>query len=391
MTESANIIERRKDRIIKTFASRINFVKEQGVYEKLKGTGLAPELIAAHDGVIELRFVEGENFLEYFMSIKNNLAEQAKCFEMFFNWYKQYRKVTNIALGEIDFDDFIIDGDRLICLDFEHCKPGSAEEDIARFASLLAIYPKGYTAAGLESAKLFICIGAEMMSWQPDLLAKYVPICAKAVEEQLSLRSRPAMAEFMAAYFTTAGVVLAGGTSSRMNAEKRRLKYRGRTMVEISASLIAVMPSRFISVGKNEKFSMAGFTVVNDLNADGGALEGIVRCLQLSDQPWTLFLACDMPLIPKDLLKFFLSSPKDEADACMFTVGGEIQPFPLLLRTASAGPALSEALAEGDSGIAETMQGRLRVKTIRAEKIRGFDPSMFKSVESRKDFEDIDI
>ncbi len=391
MTESGNIIERKKDRVIKSFASRINFVKEQRIYEKLKGTGLAPELMDAHDGVIELQFVEGKNFLEHFMSLENNLAEQAKCFGMFFNWYKEYRRVTNIALGEIGFDDFIIAGDHLVCLDFEHCKPGSAEEDIARFALLLAMYPKGYSAAGLESAKLFICIGADMISWQPELLAKLVPVCAKALEEQFALKSRPAMANFMAAYFTTAGVVLAGGKSSRMNAEKRRLKYRGRTMVEISASLISAMPRRFISVGKDENFVKAGFTVVKDLNDEDGALEGIVRCLQLSDQPWTLFLACDMPFIPKTVLQFFLSSPKDELDACMFTVDGEIQPFPLLLRTANAAPALGEALAEGDRGIVDTMQGRLRVKTIRAESIRGFEPEMFKSVESREDFEEIDI
>ena len=49
---SGNTVERQGDRIVKTFGSRIGFVREQGIYEKLSGTGLAPRMLYAQDGVI---------------------------------------------------------------------------------------------------------------------------------------------------------------------------------------------------------------------------------------------------------------------------------------------------------------------------------------------------
>ena len=60
----SNTVQRRKDRFIKTFASRSGFVREQGIYEKLKGSGLVPTMLSAQDGTIETQYEEGTNFYE---------------------------------------------------------------------------------------------------------------------------------------------------------------------------------------------------------------------------------------------------------------------------------------------------------------------------------------
>ncbi|MBR3396132.1 MAG: hypothetical protein IKG76_10170, partial [Firmicutes bacterium] len=174
----SNTVQRRKDRFIKTFASRSGFVREQGIYEKLKGSGLVPTMLSAQDGTIETQYEEGTNFYEFFLAAGNDPAKQAACFELFFSWYRRYRELTNISIGETDFRDFIVQGDSLMCLDLEHCRPGSAEEDVARLACMLALYPKGYTGAGLDSAKLFICVGSSYLNWHPETLAKAVPAAA---------------------------------------------------------------------------------------------------------------------------------------------------------------------------------------------------------------------
>ena len=243
----SNTVQRRKDRLIKTFASRSGFVREQGIYEKLKGSGLVPTMLSAQDGTIETQYEEGTNFYEFFLAAGNDPAKQAACFELFFSWYRRYRELTNISIGETDFRDFIVQGDSLMCLDLEHCRPGSAEEDVARLACMLALYPKGYTGAGLDSAKLFICVGSSYLNWHPETLAKAVPAAADGIEGSLGLKKHPGMALYLAAYFTTAGAVLAGGRSSRMHQDKRQMEVDGRTMLEASTSLVAAMPQRMVS------------------------------------------------------------------------------------------------------------------------------------------------
>ena len=385
----SNTVQRRKDRFIKTFASRSGFVREQGIYEKLKGSGLVPTMLSAQDGTIETQYEEGQNFYEFFLAAGSDPAKQAACFELFFTWYRRYRELTNISIGETDFRDFIVQGDSLMCLDLEHCRPGSAEEDIARLACMLALYPKGYTAAGLDSAKLFICVGSSYLNWHPETLAKAVPTAADSVEESLELRKHPGMALYLASYFTTAGAVLAGGRSSRMHQDKRQMEVDGRTMLEASTSLVAAMPQRMVSVARDEDVSFPGFETIHDERTDVGPLEGIVRCLRFSRQPWTLFLTCDMPLLTDKLLRLFLSYPKEDADAFLFEAGGRLQTFPLLLRTENAVRALQEALDKDERKVQDALQNRLKVKRIRAEDYKDFAPRMLWNINTPEDYQEI--
>ena len=386
---SGNTVERRKDRIIKTFASRMGFVREQGIYEKLQGTGLVPTMLLAQDGVIETQYEEGQNFYEVFLAAGADPAKQAACFELFFSWYRRYREATNISIGSTNFRDFILQKDRLMCLDLEHCCPGSAEEDVARLACQLALYPKGYTAAGLESAKLFVCVGSSFLDWQPEVLAKAVPPAAKETEDLYGLKNHPGMALYLASYFTTAGAVLAGGKSSRMHQDKRQMEVDGRTMLVASTSLVAAMPQRMISVSRDETAEFPGFEVVRDSRTDEGPLEGITQCLQASRQPWTLFLTCDMPLVTKKLLRLFLSYPKDDTDALMFESEGKRQTFPLLLRTENAMRALSEAMEQGERKVQDAIGKRLKVKIIRAEDFGDFAPRMLWNINTPEDYKEI--
>ena len=386
---SGNTVERRGDRIIKTFASRMGFVREQGIYEKLKGTGLAPTMLLAQDGVIETQYEEGQNFYEVFQAAGTDPVKQAACFELFFSWYKRYREVTNISIGTTNFRDFVVQEDRLLCLDLEHCCPGSAEEDVARLACELALYPKGYTAAGIESAKLFVCVGSSFLDWQPETLAKAVPPAAKETEDRYGLKNHPGMAQYLAAYFTTAGVVLAGGKSTRMQQDKRQLEVDGRTMLEASTALIAAMPQRMISVSREDEAEFPGFETIRDEHDGVGPLEGITRSLEASRQPWTLFLTCDMPLLTDKLLRLFLSFPKGDADAFLFEADGRMQMFPLLLRTENAVRAMQEAMEMDERKVQDAIGKRLKVKTIRAEDYKFFAPRMLWNINTPEDYKEI--
>lgn len=389
MAGSGNTIVRQKNRIIKKFGSRINFVKETGIYERLKNLDLAPRLYSAYDGEIELEYLEGPDFFSYCLEREKDEEGRIKCFEMFFDWYKKYRAATKIGLGDMDFEDFIVCDGRLKAIDFEHCKPCSMEEDVAYIASMMAMYPKGYSSAGLETAKLFVSVGSRCLEWQPDTLLRVTPMAARRVEKAFGLRKNSGMARYMAAYFSTAGVVLAGGKSSRMHKDKKQLPVEGRTMLEASAELVKYMPRRIISAAPGEKLSLRGFETVHDSQRDRGPMEGIVRGLQASNQPWTLFLTCDMPLLTDKLLRLFLSYPKDEADAFMFVAGGVRQTFPLLLKTENASRAMQDAMDNNEYKVQLAIERRLKIKTIKAEDFGDFVPSMLWNINTPEDYERI--
>ena len=389
MSKTGNVIERRGNKVVKKFASRINFVKESNIYEKLKGSGLAPEMYGALDGEIELEYVEGPNFYQNYLAAGTDPAAQVKCFEDFYRWYMKYREITNIGIGDMDFEDFIALDTGLKAIDFEHCKPCSMEEDIAYLACLIAMYPHGYTTAGMESAKLFVCVGSSCMNWQADTLSRVTPLAAERVEKQLGLRRNVGMAHYLAAYFSTTGVVLAGGKSSRMKQDKKQMMVDGKTMLEASANLIGFMPKRIISAAAGEDINFPGFETVNDSYTNRGPMEGIVSCLKSSNQPWTLFLTCDMPLLTDKLLRLFLSYPKDEADAFMFTAGGKRQTFPLLLRTENASRAMQDAVVNNEYAVQLAIERRLKIKTINAEDFGDFVPNMLWNINTPEDYEKI--
>ena len=53
----------------------MGFVREQGIYEKLKGTGLVPTMLLAQDGVIETQYEEGQNFYDVFLAAGTDPAK----------------------------------------------------------------------------------------------------------------------------------------------------------------------------------------------------------------------------------------------------------------------------------------------------------------------------
>ena len=167
------------------------------------------------------------------------------------------------------------------------------------------------------------------------------------------------------------------------------MEVDGRTMLEASTSLLAAMPQRMISVAQDDDTEFPGFETVRDEHEDVGPLEGIVRCLQASTQPWTLFLTCDMPLLEDKLMRLFLSYPKEDADACLFVVEEVPQTFPLLLRTENAMRALTEALNSGERKVLDAIKKRLKIRTIRAEDFKFFSPRMLWNINTPEEYKEI--
>ncbi len=117
------------------------------------------------------------------------------------------------------------------------------------------------------------------------------------------------------------GLVLAGGRSSRMGADKAALVHPdGRTLARRCHDLLeyAGCENVLLSLRINQKIP-AGFSDLSDIRivrdpegVSGGPLAGIVAAMNLHPDADWLVLACDLPRLDLDTLRHLISSKRPD-------------------------------------------------------------------------------
>lgn len=107
----------------------------------------------------------------------------------------------------------------------------------------------------------------------------------------------------------------AGGQSSRMGTNKALVDLNGKPIIQHMLERLKPLDDAqeiFLVTNTPEEYEHLGLRMVGDIMPDGGALGGIYTAVQQSTTPYTLVLACDMPFIAADLLKFMLTLCENE-------------------------------------------------------------------------------
>lgn len=129
--------------------------------------------------------------------------------------------------------------------------------------------------------------------------------------------------------------VLIGGRSSRMGHDKALLTIDGETFVQRAVNTIhSAFPDIKISmVARDENQFHAddlpkGITIVYDIHKDRGAYSGLHAALSNAKSEWIFVLACDMPFVTADLLKFMSDLIDGTFDTIVnMTSDGRVQPL----------------------------------------------------------------
>lgn len=352
-----NKVEIKGNIVCKTYASRMDYVKEESLYKKLKGTGLAPELLDSHDGYLEHEYVVGESFLDVLATAKDDYAAMENYFRMFFTWYEKYRELTKMTLGQVRFDKFVVVDGRLVNLDFEHSKPGYMEDDFARLVAQICLRgDEPYSVTNIESAKFFIYAGNKYIEYRSEILYDRI---IKAIKSESKLLGKPVnekKMEAIATYLTSAGIVFAGGDTA---------------LSEVSKDLM-FMPQRFVSVPKGRGYnsiSLDGFLKVHSGAPVGHLLRRMVEAQNGVREAWTVCVTADMPRIPEILWNELLSADKNGYAAVMVEANGKLREFPLLLNTSMTRLELQNALDKGEKSLIDVLS-RMSVNVIKVEDIR---------------------
>ncbi|RKD31641.1 molybdenum cofactor guanylyltransferase [Thermohalobacter berrensis] len=124
-------------------------------------------------------------------------------------------------------------------------------------------------------------------------------------------------------------VILAGGKSTRMGFDKQLLKLKKKRLISIIVEKLNKEFNEIIIVtNKLEYYKGFRNKVITDEIKQKGPLSGIHAGLKEAESKYVYFIACDMPNINLDYIRYMKKRIyKLDIDACVTKLGEWIEPF----------------------------------------------------------------
>ncbi|HEY2781517.1 MAG TPA: NTP transferase domain-containing protein [Steroidobacteraceae bacterium] len=146
------------------------------------------------------------------------------------------------------------------------------------------------------------------------------------------------------------GLILAGGSSSRMHRDKAALQYRGKTQLDRAVELAKRHVAQvFVSVRANQSLDQtrAQHAMIVDSVEGEGPIVGIRSALAAHPQAAWLVLACDLPFLSDAAVDELLRARDSKSLATAYTSAHDGLPEPLC---AIWEPAAASLLADYQAG-----------------------------------------
>lgn len=120
--------------------------------------------------------------------------------------------------------------------------------------------------------------------------------------------------------------ILAGGLSTRMGSNKSLLKIGEESFLEIIIKKLSDYKEVFIVSNEPKEYEFLNVNIVEDIIKQKGPLSGIHSALKHATYNECLCIACDMPLISKEILNF-IGNFNGNYDALVPIIDERIQPL----------------------------------------------------------------
>lgn len=165
-----------------------------------------------------------------------------------------------------------------------------------------------------------------------------------------------------------AGLLLCGGRSRRMGADKALLTIEGERLVDRAARRLGAVSDPVLLACGRRRLAIAGCITVDDASDGAGPLAGIVAGLRLSPHVLTAVVAVDMPWFDTGLLVHLAREWRGE-DALVPLSSSGAEPLHAVYAR-SALPAMADALTGGRLRMRDLLD-RLVVRTFDAATVLG--------------------
>ncbi len=167
------------------------------------------------------------------------------------------------------------------------------------------------------------------------------------------------------------GVVLAGGRSERLGRDKAGLLLGRETLLQRVVRTLSHLSDDLVAVVRaDQQIVVPGARVVRDVAPYSGVLAGMAAGLMAARHDWALVVACDMPFLNLDLLRYMLSL-RCEVDVVVPRLDVGAEPLHALYHKRCLG-ALTKSLAEGRRRVI-SFYDTLRVRWVGTGEIARFD------------------
>lgn len=186
------------------------------------------------------------------------------------------------------------------------------------------------------------------------------------------------------------GFVLAGGRSRRMGSDKARLDLAGQPLLLRILNLLRPHVESVTVLGSAGTYDFFTDPVIPDRKPGRGPLVAILTGLEHSRADWSIFLACDMPLLSSRFIELLLQlMAKSDADAVVPQTGSGWKPVCAAYRK-TAIPQIREAIIASEYSVFRTLQ-RLRLDVITSSGLAtaGIAKNIFENVNRPEDWQRI--
>lgn len=171
------------------------------------------------------------------------------------------------------------------------------------------------------------------------------------------------------------GIILAGGKGLRLGRKKALETINNTTLLQKVISQLAFLNSETIIVtatrGSFPRLAGSKLRIVSDIYPGKGPLVGIFTGLKASDSFHNLVVACDMPFLNQDLLKYMMQVAAG-FDIVVPRLGKMVEPLHALYSQECLNPIAS--LLQQDALSVNRLFALVRTRYVEAEEIDRFDP-----------------
>ena len=179
----------------------------------------------------------------------------------------------------------------------------------------------------------------------------------------------------------TTGIILAGGSSSRMGKNKALLPLPGNqavTFIEHLASLLVECCVETLIVARDHEhapsYAFPSVRVTFDTTPGIGPLMGLYSGLSAINTKRALVVAVDLPFVQPALLSFLLSQPLT-ADTLLIPLVHDVPQVMLALYPRSVLPLVKEQLQRGRRDLRCLLEGA-PVQFVEEARLREVDPQL---------------
>lgn len=167
--------------------------------------------------------------------------------------------------------------------------------------------------------------------------------------------------------------VQAGGLSSRMGQDKGLVKLAGIPLIEhVLNRLNGVADETIITSNNPDSYRYLKLPIASDKVPGVGALAGLQTALQAAKGDYVFVVACDMPLVNRQLVKFIVSQAND-VDLVIPLFNDRYQPFHALYRRDTGLKAIEQSISDNQRRMI-SIHSKLKVREIQSIEFEDIDP-----------------